>query len=295
MNKVFNNLTVFVISTQKEKYNKIKNNLLKEYKNLNIQPIISVYPMSKAFNQMHINCKTKYFLQLDEDMKLNKGTILKLLNLIKTSSFRVVCVTGQLFEKDFGPGGAIKIWKKKIFKYKKFNDCRTVDRDFFKRIYPFKKQEINEIVGIHIPRLNNFLNFSKIIGDICKWKFLKSDINYLHNTLEKIIINRDLIEFIALFLSLNFNDEFICKSKNYQKDKLTYKFFKKRIKKLNSTFFTNKLKIIKFFNLFNETYIQKKKIKKLNNFFLNNIFVIDKNNKYEILKSLDLLNKNLIY
>ena len=112
MNKVFNNLTVFVISTQKEKYNKIKNNLLKEYKNLNIQPIISVYPMSKAFNQMHINCKTKYFLQLDEDMKLNKGTILKLLNLIKTSSFRVVCVTGQLFEKDFGPGGAIKIWKK---------------------------------------------------------------------------------------------------------------------------------------------------------------------------------------
>ena len=189
----------------------------------------------------------------------------------------------------------LKFGKKKIFKYKKFNDCRTVDRDFFKRIYPFKKQKINEIVGFHFPRLNSFLNFSKIIGDICKWKFLKSDINYLHNALEKVIINRVLIEFIALFLSLNFNDEFICKSKNYQKDKIAYKFFKKRIKKFNSKFFTNKLKIIQFFNLFEQTYTERKNLMRFNNFCLNNIFIINKKNKYEILKKLDLLNKNLIY
>ena len=295
MSKILDNLTVFIISTDKRKYLKIKKDLLIEYKNINIKPIISVYPMSKAFNQMHINCKTKYFLQLDEDMKLNKGIILKLLNAIKVSNFQTVCVAGQLFEKDFGPGGAIKIWKKKIFKYRKFNDCRTVDRDFFKRIYPFKKQIINEIVGLHIPRSNEFLNFSKIVGDICKWKFLKSDSNYLYSLLEKIIINKNLIDFIALFLSLNFNYEFICKSKNYQKDKFIYKLFKKEIQKLNSKFFINKFKMIEFFNIFDKTYSDENNINTLNEFFLNNIFNVDKKKKYELLKKLESLNKNFIY
>lgn len=289
--KQYNELTIFIICTDKKKFIKKKKILLKQYRHLkNIKPIISVYPMSSAFNEMHLRCKTKYFLQLDEDMFLKKGAINFLLDKIKKSNFFTVCVTGNLYEEDFGVGGAIKIWKKSIFRLFSFSDYRAVDRNFFRKILIFKKQSFNVILGKHVPRFNNFSKFSKVIGDVCKWKYLKSNRIFIYQMLQRLIINKNFYEIIALLISLNISKSYMYRSKNYFKDQLIYKKIKIIEKNFYTSFFYTCNNCISFFNIFIKTYENKKNINYFNKFFLNNLLKLNQDKMLylkKVLNSLD--------
>lgn len=278
-----NSLTVFIISSDKITYLKKKKKLLTEYEKILVKPIISVYPMARAFNEMHLKCQTKYFLQLDEDMDLKKGAINKLYREIINSNARIICVTGQLYEKGFGPGGSVKIWKTKIFNYFSFGDHRTVDRKFFRKIFYFKKKNLLEIFGYHKPRFNNFSKFSKVLGDISKWRYLKSNKIYLYQMLERVIIEKNFYEIMAVFVSLNVNKKFIIKSKNYKKDKQIFNLIKNLEKNFNLNFFDNN-NSINFLSSFMDTYEEKQNIAVFNEYFINNLL------KFKSKHSLDLNN-----
>lgn len=283
----FSYLTVFIICSNKNNYYRKKKKLLDEYKKIKIKPIISVSPMSKAFNEMHLRCKTKYFIQLDEDMHLNRGAINKLYDEIHDSNFRTICVTGQLYEQDFGLGGSVKIWKKNIFNYFKFGDHRTVDRKFFKKIFFFKKKSFTKILGYHKPRFNDFSRFSKVLGDICKWRYLNSNKMFVHNALSRVLKERNFFEVIALLIALNLDYNFIKKSKDFKKDYEIFELIKKYKKNYKINFFKKKINNIIFFNYFMNTYNGENKVHKFNLYFQKNLI---KRNK---LIDLNLINKKL--
>jgi hypothetical protein len=289
-NLLYDNLTVFIISLKKNIYEKKKKLLLKEYKKLKIKPIIKTFPMSSAFNQMHLNCKTKYFLQLDEDMFLKKGAIKILFNSIKESNFLTICVAGQLYEKKFGIGGFVKIWKKYIFYFFSFENYRTVDRKFFSKIFPFRKKIIKNIIGMHIPRFNNFSKFSKILGDVCKWKYLNSDKKFVYKMLQNILIDRNYYEIISSLVALNVNKKFITQSKNYKSDIYFFLIIKQFKKFYNETFFLNQKNCIYFFQLFIEVYTEKVNTDVFNKFFLNNILLLNLKDNIKLSKLLNEIN-----
>jgi len=172
------------------------------------------------------SCDTKYFVQLDADMILNSDAIYKLYYQIKKSSFNTYRISGQLFEDGFGIGGHIKCWKKSIFKYFKFKDTRTVDRNFHKkvRMFGFYNKVINENFGVHKPRHSNFSNYLKTKSDIEKWRFLKRPFNlYAEELLKKIIISKDIYRLNGfLFGVLSFKRELL-KSKNLKFENELYK------------------------------------------------------------------------
>ena len=286
-NKSLNDLTVFIICFKKKQFIIKKRKLLKEYSNLIIKPIIAVFPMSEAFNEMHRKCNTKYFLQLDEDMSLKKNAIYMLLDEIKKTNIFTICVTGQLFERDFGPGGAVKIWKSAIFNFFEFGDNRTVDRKYFSKLFFLRKKNISYIIGYHEPRYNKFTKFSKVLGDVCKWKYLKSKRNFLYQMLQRILIEKNLCEIFALYISLNVTKTFIKKSKNYEKDYIFYKKFKKLEKYFSTKPLDNKKLNFEFFNLFINAYEKKDSIKIFNSFFIKNFIKKDKIKSSQLLQKIE--------
>jgi len=191
MNKKFlKDLTVFIISSGEE----TKDDCIQALENQNclfkIKNIHDISPMSAAFQAMPDRCDTKYFIQVDADMILNVDAVLTLYNAIKESSFLVYRVAGQLYEEGFGIGGAVKCWKKSVFRFIKFHDCRTVDRDLHNRLkwFGIHIKHINNVMGVHRPRHSNFSLYLKAKSDVEKWRFLKrSPMLYAIPLLRKIL------------------------------------------------------------------------------------------------------------
>jgi hypothetical protein len=269
---LFDDLTVFIICFKKKQFVLKKKKLLRKCPNLLIKPIISVFPMSEAFNEMHRRCNTKYFLQLDEDMQLKDNSIKILLSEIKNSNIFTICVAGQLYEPSFGIGGAIKIWKSKVFKYFEFSDHRTVDRNYFKKLFFVRKKIVTNILGYHEPRFSNFNKFSKVLGDICKWKFLNSKKKYLYKMLNRVLIEKNFYEIFALYISLNVSNKFIIKSKNYQNDQVIFNRITKLKKNFSNFYLNNKKNNIMFFNIFIDAFNNKNKREYFNSYFIKNFF-----------------------
>lgn len=147
-------LTVFFITFLMTNSKSLLSLRGQSYKDFYVNIIKNVSPMSEAFNEMHRRCLTPYFIQLDEDMILDKTAVERLYNAIKISSPKVYMVYGQLYQPDFGLGGSVKCWKKDIFNRFQFNDVRCVDRDFHNRVkkYGFRKKEVKHkghLFGVH--------------------------------------------------------------------------------------------------------------------------------------------------
>ena len=107
-------LTVFIIHTNEETLHDCLNSLSEQNCSFNTTIVNNLYPMSKAFQFMPDNCNTKYFIQLDADMIIEKNSIIRLYKIISNTNFFTYRVSGQLYEKGFGVGGHIKCWKKNI-------------------------------------------------------------------------------------------------------------------------------------------------------------------------------------
>ena len=168
-------LTVFVISSGEETFVDCLNSLSNQDCVFQIKHIKNVFPMSKAFQSMPDICETKYFIQLDADMLLFPQSVRVLYEAISSSSLSTYMITGSLKERDFGIRGHVKCWKKSIFKWISFRDCRSVDRDLYKRLRYFglSKKSLPDVLGEHIPRHSIFSSYLKCKADIEKWKFLQ--------------------------------------------------------------------------------------------------------------------------
>lgn len=130
--------------------------------------------MSAAFQAMPDRCRTRYFVQVDADMVLEPDAVERLYERIRRSGLRTYQVSGQLYEEGFGPGGAVKCWKRAVFRLLRFRDVRTVDRDFYRRAgrLGLRRDIVGEIVGRHLPRYSPASEYLKTKGDVEKWRFL---------------------------------------------------------------------------------------------------------------------------
>ena len=216
------NLTVFLISTDEETYEKSKKSLLNQNSIFKIKEIKNIFPMSAAFQYMPDNCETDYFIQLDADMILHHNSIYKLYTEILNSSFLTYRISGKLYEEGFGIGGHIKCWKKSIFKNFSFKNSRTVDRNFHNRVkwFGFRNKLLNEILGNHVPRHSVLSEFLKTKSDIEKWKYLRRDADkYGIPLLIKVVNENSIPKFFGLLMSClsPWNRIIISKDINYEK------------------------------------------------------------------------------
>lgn len=216
-------LTVFIIHCEEDSLENCIASMKNQNCDFNLKYIKNIFPMAKAFQSMPEQCNTKYFIQLDGDMVLNNNSIQNLYYQIKRSSFNTYRVSGQLFEEGYGIGGHIKCWKKNIFKYFKFNDVRTVDRNFHNRVkfFGFRNKILNENFGRHIPRHSFFSNYLKTKSDIEKWRYLNRHFDlYAKELLEKINESNDIYRLNGFIMGLLSFKESVLKSKNllYEKN-----------------------------------------------------------------------------
>ena len=268
-------ITIFLVTSNEETTSNAYKSLLAQDCNFKIVEIKNIFPMSKAFQRMADICTTKYFIQVDADMILNTDAISYLYNEIRKTPFWIYRFSGSLYEEGFGKGGAVKCWKKSVFKLLKFKDVRTVDRNFQNRasLLLLRIKHSQKILGIHKPRHSDFSNYLKTKSDIEKWKFLKRKYSKYAKNLILNLTNKHeniSIKFVgAIFGSIN-NLINIKKSKNIYKEEL---FYTKYIRKL-------------FLKEIILSVNEKEKIIKLFEIAYNDLYCINYNNKIELLSLL---------
>ncbi len=199
---IIDDLTVFIISTGEDTYQECLEALHNQDCEFNIMHVRDVYPMSRAFQTMPDICPTKYFVQVDADMVLHPNAITKLYSKIRRTGFWVYQVHGQLYEEGYGIRGAVKCWKKDIFKYFEFHDVRTVDRDFNRRVerWGLRKQALHtDPIGWHKPRHSTFSLYLKSKSDVEKWRFLGRKVEqYALDVLDTALANLPASQFQLL-------------------------------------------------------------------------------------------------
>jgi MoaA/NifB/PqqE/SkfB family radical SAM enzyme len=152
----------------------LKNQTIK----VNIDIIKDYNPMSVAFQQMLIRCKTPYYIEVDEDMILNNDALEILYNaIINECDKNVAMIAFQLLDVhiDFVIYG-IKIYKYDIFKKYPYNlenmSCEVEQLDRMKADgYTYKLSD--KIVGKHSPLWNNELIFERYLNLMEKFKEFK--------------------------------------------------------------------------------------------------------------------------
>ena len=196
-------LTVYVVSCAEDTMDECMEALCGQDCEFNIEHVKDVYPMSRAFQDMPDRCKTPYFIQVDADMILESFAVRELYEAAKKTGFFKVAIYGQLYEEGFGVGGTVRLWKRHLFRFFSFNDCRTVDRNLFKRIrrFGFRLHSIDKVLGIHRPRHSDFSTYLKAKSDVEKWKFLKRPVEqYAINLYDEIVndIENRSVQFFGL-------------------------------------------------------------------------------------------------
>ncbi len=185
-------LTVFIILTGEDTTAECEKALKEQDCTFTVKHIRDTFPMCRAFQRMPDECDTRYFIQVDSDIVLKPHAVQILYDRTKKTSFITYMGYGQLYEEGFGIGGTVRCWKRKLFKYFKYRDCRTVDRDLYRRVRRFGLQAKNlkQVLGLHLPRHSPFSNYLKTKSDVEKWRFLKRPPErYALNVLSKSIEN----------------------------------------------------------------------------------------------------------
>ncbi len=197
MNPHINDITVFIISAGEDTTTACEEALANQDCTFTIKHIRDTFPMSSAFQRMPDECDTKYFIQVDSDMILKSHAIQSLYNGIKHTTFMTYMAFGQLYEEDIGISGAVKCWKSSLFKYFKFKDCRTVDRNLYRRTLwiGLRRKDMRQILGFHIARQSSFTRYLKTKSDIEKRRFLKvshkrHDVRLLNTSIEGLPVTR---------------------------------------------------------------------------------------------------------
>jgi MoaA/NifB/PqqE/SkfB family radical SAM enzyme len=142
-----------------------------------IDIIRDYHPLSLAFQEMLVRCKTPYYIEVDEDMVLEPGAIEKMYEAIMSAGEKDAMIAFRLLDVhiDFAIYG-VKIYKYEIFKNYPYNlqhmSCEVEQLDRMKADgYSYKTLE--DIVGKHSPLWNNELIFERYLNLMEKFKEFK--------------------------------------------------------------------------------------------------------------------------
>lgn len=176
-------ITLFLITIEGEQLEYSLNAI----NNLNLEiPIIvnvimNICPTNKAYNEMRLRCKTKYFIQNDEDMELYPDAIKTMYNYIENNSNNVFMSAFKLIDSVIGVGNppiidCLKLYNNEIMiKYPTYNngeeEISSVDMLWHKPILSdnYKVKNTNVIIGYHGKHRTHFdllLRYCKILKSI---------------------------------------------------------------------------------------------------------------------------------
>ena len=147
-----------------------------------VNVIMNVCPTNKAYNEMRLRCKTKYFIQNDEDMELYHNAIYTMCEVLKkVDSKKVFLNAFKLIDTVIGIGNppiidCLKLYNNEIMKnYPTFKngeeDISSVDTLWHKPIKKdgFSIKNTKIIIGYHGKHRTNFdllLRYCKILKSI---------------------------------------------------------------------------------------------------------------------------------
>jgi GR25 family glycosyltransferase involved in LPS biosynthesis len=173
-------LTVFIIrSGDNPNYEDCLSSLNNQSIKFNLIEIKDVAPMSKAFQKMIDNCKTDYYIQVDEDMILFENTIEKIYDRLIITEDNISTVVHMLNDKhlDFDIYG-IKGYKHKIMKNYPYNlEIISCEVEQMTRLQNdgFETLMYSEVVGYHSPKWTPELIYERYFDLMEKWKVFKYD------------------------------------------------------------------------------------------------------------------------
>jgi hypothetical protein len=149
-------LTVFLLVTEhKKNFEKCIEALQNQTVKFTLDIISDVSPMSEAFNQMLVRCKTPYFVQCDEDMVLYPNAI----ETMMKDCYLMTGKTAQIYYKlhDFHLNktiGAVKLYDTKINQQFPFSNvfcCELQQKNLLQDKGGYNIIEKEEILGLHSP------------------------------------------------------------------------------------------------------------------------------------------------
>ena len=113
-------------------FNAIKN---QEYQNFLLKFVPGIRPFSKAFRTMIEDCNTPYFIQIDEDMILNKNAVKKMEKILDDidDDIAMVCFYLYDFDRECNIQG-VKIWKAQYFKDLDIESVVDADMDPLEKV-----------------------------------------------------------------------------------------------------------------------------------------------------------------
>ena len=130
-------LTVFLVTVGASSYPVARRAIAEQTCIFPVVEIKDVCPMSKAFQVMLDRCKTRYFVQVDEDMVLKKGAIeemFKTMKALEGSNAAMLCYS--LWDKHLGlPRLGVKIYDHEVFSKYPYQDVHSCEVEQLDRIY----------------------------------------------------------------------------------------------------------------------------------------------------------------
>jgi MoaA/NifB/PqqE/SkfB family radical SAM enzyme len=168
-------LTVFVITCgENPNFNDCMNALKSNEKfQFNIEVIKNIAPMNNAFQEMINRCKSKYFIQIDEDMIIQSDCIEILYNEIGKSSDNTAFICAKLFDPhaEINLVG-VKCYKYEILKKYPYTDSISCEVDQLKRMEldGYKYVLLDKVLGTHSPKWTNSLIFDRYFRLMEKYK-----------------------------------------------------------------------------------------------------------------------------
>jgi len=214
MNAPFlSDLTVFVISSGNNPcYNDCLSSLDNQTVSFKIEIIKNIYPMSKAFQIMIDDCKTDYYVEIDEDMIINYNGIETLYTSIKNSNSMVAMIAYKLIDMhlDFEIYG-VKIYKHAVLKKYPYDlssmSCEVEQLDRLKKD-GFEVKLSNDVIGKHAPKWSNesiFERYQNLLDKFKQFKYIwMSDLpKKLWSILKKEPTENNLYALLGAYTSLS--------------------------------------------------------------------------------------------
>ena len=236
------NITLFLITINGHqlKYSLDAINNLKLDIPIIVNCIMNIYPTNKAYNEMRLRCKTKYFIQNDEDMELFQDAIININKSNKKRSDKNYLNMYYLIDEYLGINNppvilGLKIYNNDIMKnyptYQNGNkNISGVDKKWHEPIEKdgYESKIIFKPIGYHARKRLNFdlmLRYCKMIKSL-----LDKNINENRSDKLKILrpinkiknFNRKYISLVNHFIKLGYNYGIFIKNNNILIDKIGY-------------------------------------------------------------------------
>jgi len=159
-------LTVFVITVGNPNYENCIEALKNQDCDFNLEIIKDQYPMDKAFQQMITKCKTKYYIQVDEDMVLEPHAVRTLYEeALKKHAFVVYPLWDPHLDMMIS---GLKIYEHSIFaKFAYDEEMFSCEREQLDRVVKeghsceFKELNNTQALGVHSPEWTPYLIFQR--------------------------------------------------------------------------------------------------------------------------------------